>query len=688
MDNKKELKSYKVDSETKEFVKEQIEFFKNNRDRIKLTILAMIKDLEGLIKSNDKFILLTHLTEYINDQGPTDHYNINIKKLPCYLEYALSLVSSIKSAFSKNIPIPEVRDDFIKKIIQMFDLIQLFYNTEDRNKEETEKEIRVSTILGYILNRGNAYPLHHNELLIDLFEPQSKFLKENFNFTIQDFQKNIINIGNQINNNRKQFFKFLKEAKEGKKELNNETINAFHESFRQIYEIKPSDQLSEEFLQLFSIQIGSNEEFYNWTDPYWPLNNSQIYEKPLLKENNLYYGYGIAILNTNTKEILENLIQIKSPYYYDRSYDKARAKVLERLSIKYFQKIFPNSLIYGRLLYPLDNNPNNKTDTDGLIIFDGNLLIIEAKANHYNIPAKRGSIKAIKDFMENTINLAYLQAIRTKKYIQKEDIAKFEDENGNKFQIKKKDIKSYFLVNTTLEKLNHLSSNLHEIKKLGFIQGIDWPWTVYINDLRIISEVIESPSIFVAYLIERLEENNRNKLMTTDEIDFLMYYFQDRMGIFNKNLKEIDFIAIDQMTMKLDEYYYLHKPKPLLNLPENIKKIIFNLDTNQKSNFSTVCLKILKLSPENICKLDKNLKNHRKISRLHKKDKISFYKNDENDFLLVLIVRNHIETLDLTESKNIVMKKMEEYKNIHLTILLIENIKEGKFIYDFEILKT
>lgn len=685
--NKDELKLYEIDSETKKFIKEQMEFYKDNRDKIKLTILAIIKDLIQLITNNNKIILLTHLTDYINNQNPTDHYDITQRKLPCYLEYALSLISAIDTPTKDNIPLPEKHQEFITKIINLFNLLELYYNTEDRKKEDTEKEIRVASILGYILNRGNAYSKHHHELLSELFEPHEEFLKKNFNFTIQNFQDYVNIIGKQINENRKSFIKFFLSLRGVKEEENNDIkIKKMHELYKKVYEIKHSDLLPEEFLQLFSTPIGANKEFADWTDAYWPLNNSLIYEKPIIKDNNKYYGFGIAILNTNAKEILENLIQSTSTHYFDRSYDKTRGKILESLSSKYFQKIFQNFKVYGRLFYPLDDNPNNKTDTDGLIIFDRNLLIIEAKANKYNIPAKRGSIKGIKDYMKNTIDLAYQQAIRTKKYIQKNKIAHFEDERGNKIIIRRDDFKRYFLINTTLEKLNHLSSNLHEIKELGFIQGKDWPWTVYINDLRIISEIVESPSIFLAYLIQRLEENNRRKLMTSDELDFFMYYLQERLGIFNKNLEGEILVAIDQMTKKLDEYYYYQKPKPKFKIPENIKRLIFILEIAQKPDFSTVCLSILELSPENIELLEKNLKQHRKMSSKHKKDKMSFYINSDNEFLIILIVRRHIESLDLTSSKKVLKERMLDYENLQFGIILLDTIKDGKHFCDFEIL--
>lgn len=110
------------------------------------------------------------------------------------------------------------------------------------------------------------------------------------------------------------------------------------------------------------------------------------------------------------------------------------------------------------------------------------------------------------------------------------------------------------------------------------------------------------------------------------------------------------------------------------------------MEIAQKPDFSTVCLIILELSPENIDVLEKNLKQHRKMSSIHKKDKISFYINNGNEFLIMLIVRRHIESLDLTSSKKVLKGRMLDYENLQLGIILLDTIKDGKHFCDFEII--
>ena len=73
--------------------------------------------------------------------------------------------------------------------------------------------------------------------------------------------------------------------------------------------------------------------------------------------------------------------------------------------------------------------------------------------------------------------------------------AKFEYENKKTAIIFDKELKNtikhIFLVTTSIENLGFISTQLENLKKLGILEGDDWPWSVYINDLRIISEINE-----------------------------------------------------------------------------------------------------------------------------------------------------------------------------------------------------
>jgi len=677
----KNLKWTEIDSEIKNEIVEIMEFYKKNRSAIKSTILKIIEEIKNIAQNYDPFTLLTYIMSYITSGAPTDHYGEVGQKLLCHLEYALSLITALEGEKSNIQPPPNVISDFIKKIIQIFNLLVFYYQTEE--KKDKYREVRVNSITTFITTRGDSYPSHHIALIKGLFSPHENFLKRHFSFNIDNYFQYIKEIENQLNKSLKDFNLTFENHKSDLKDES--IIKKLADDYRQIYVIHPNVDLPEEFLNLFSISLGDNSVFNEWKIPLWPLNDSEIYNKPLIRLRGKYYAFGISILNSNIKNILENLIQRKDAHYFSRSYEKARGKWLELIGSKCFKKIFPDTEVYGRLYYPLSEDPNDKTDTDGLILFDNNILIIEAKATKYKIPARRGSLKSIKEFVNNTIDKAYVQAKRTKEYIQKNNIARFEDETGKEILVETGKYENFFLINVTLEKLNFISSRLHDVKDLGFIEGNLWPWSVYINDLRVISKIIESPSIFLSYLINRLEENNRNKLLTSDELDYFMYFLEAQMGIYDSKLNGLKLGVIDQMTMKLDAYYYYGSKKPIFKIPKRIKEIIKILEIQRNSGFSKVTLFLLNLPQSQMTEFARRIKSHARRSRQQKKDKLSFYGTEKNNTIMLLIIRMHSASQEWDIGKNKLREAMKE-KNKEEGIFFMCYKKDDKISWNFEFL--
>jgi len=104
----------------------------------------------------------------------------------------------------------------------------------------------------------------------------------------------------------------------------------------------------------------------------------------------------IHILYYNIIEIIESLIREKDQKYYQNKFLKQKSYLLEELSLKYLKKILPQATIYNNLNYYIDKEGKRiKYETDGLILFGDNILIVEAKSYKLTLPAKRGSLLRI-----------------------------------------------------------------------------------------------------------------------------------------------------------------------------------------------------------------------------------------------------------------------------------------------------
>jgi hypothetical protein len=64
--------------------------------------------------------------------------------------------------------------------------------------------------------------------------------------------------------------------------------------------------------------------------------------------------------------------------------------------------------------------------------------------------------------------------------------------------LSRSDYDDVFVVNVTLESLGFLSAGIHLLKEMGLLAGAPWPWSVFVNNLRVMAEIFETGSDFIA----------------------------------------------------------------------------------------------------------------------------------------------------------------------------------------------
>ena len=271
------------------------------------------------------------------------------------------------------------------------------------------------------------------------------------------------------------------------------------------------------------------------------------------------------------------------------------------------RKLLPGSEVYGKVYYEIEENgQRSRFESDGIILYDKNLFILEAKAGALSTSARRGSLERMKKDVSALIDSAYSQALRTKKYIEMTEKPRFEYEDGSEALtiLDKNNVENIFLVNVTLESLGDLAIRLNSLKHLKLIQGKGWPWSVFINDLRVIAEILESPSQFLTFLKRRIQANDFPQFDLADELDFLMFYLREGLYLDKINKKEDGKFTLHGYTEELDRYYDFlagrvsSGEKPTLRTSAEYKAIIRNIEALGKPGFTSVTTTLLDFSGE------------------------------------------------------------------------------------------
>jgi hypothetical protein len=186
---------------------------------------------------------------------------------------------------------------------------------------------------------------------------------------------------------------------------------------------------------------------------------------------------------------------------------------------------------------------------------------------------------------------AYRQAKRTLSHIRHTAEPRFEYKNGKEALVlkNKEDFTDFWMINVSAENLGHLAAHLNSLRALNLMQGSEWPWSVFINDLRAISELIEFPSEFFHYLQKRTRLNEFPAFRSSDELEIFMFYLHRGLDFDEEKLTKLDSFLSTGFTEDMDRYYnYLsdigpEARKPELNISDPFKDFLKAVENTKRT---------------------------------------------------------------------------------------------------------
>ena len=141
------------------------------------------------------------------------------------------------------------------------------------------------------------------------------------------------------------------------------------------------------------------------------------------------------------------------------------------------------------------------------------------------------------------------------------------------------------------------------MKQLKIVSTVN-TWAVYLNDLRVISEINEHPLLFIHYLRKRLELNIDGRFKTGDELDYYMAYLKMGLTFTNNELGDAKTIMLHGYTEDLDDYYsYLDGKhsvvkKPKMELLRYFDLLLSKLEFKKPKLFTFISNYLLELSSD------------------------------------------------------------------------------------------
>jgi hypothetical protein len=223
--------------------------------------------------------------------------------------------------------------------------------------------------------------------------------------------------------------------------------------------------------------------------------------------------------------------------------------------------------------------------------------LVEGKASPVSVQALRGDTVRLGRDMRDAVEVAWTQGARARAYILGEgDTVFFDEDGGEMVTIPAGSIEDVYIVNPTLHELGGHATQLPKLRSLGLFPTGEFPWSVFVNDLRVISETCENAAVFLHYLVWRNRLPLGDEVTVTDELDLWgSYLLNERFGM----LAEEGTVSIANSTTDFDAYYDGQmgrgpkRPPPRKFLDEPVRGFVERMATERPPAWRTaagVCL--------------------------------------------------------------------------------------------------
>ena len=564
-----------------------------------------------------------------------------------FVAYSLGLFLS-NNNLDAGEPHPKQLDEFIELLTQYFNKFKfsLFGHTGEYQPGDS---IAFQSRLNKIQDDGNPhiYPHQKDDYYQRVFLPLNDYYIAKFGFSVQDANKFICNfidlVGEHIENRHNLASERYHEFKEelAKPELaplvdqykkNNvepERVLCYYAdaiflaSSKDILVINVDDYCKQrgitnkkvfrKYLNTFSCTFG--EQFEDFESP---LSDNVIFYKPIIKLNDrTFFLPKPDFLLDRLDRLLEYILESEKQSHSDiwNKFVELKSAYLENKTAEYFSRVFPKNHLFKNLYYWLGRD---RMEIDLLVMYDNKIFIVESKAGNLPLPAKQDGREELRTRMTDLVEKALQQAIRSRDYIITHPKAQFWNKSKDTVLLEIDSSNTsyqFFFVNVTLEPLSGFAASLKNIEAFGFFKDGEYPWSVYLHDLDVVTDLLSEPIYFIHYIEQRMKAQKQNIFNSQSELILLGYYlkfgnFYQQLIEGSENVKQL-FLHPGYMD-PIERYYLTQMEKPQLEIPKGLENLLLNMQKYYQSGFTDVTSLLLDFSRNEQNQIAKLLKTKEK----------------------------------------------------------------------------
>lgn len=524
-------------------------------------------------------------------------------------------------------------------IQECFDLLEsiqhkfpIFYHASAKDADD----LRASLMVDAQFIRGHAYAFHVSQQFLELASAHDAFLVQNLGFSARDFlfllKHAELQINSNVNGRYSRVQQLLDEIlnryatargslppgqrfEQGVAAVNDREFfqqnKAVAEEFMaevdgwtspEVLQVVPRNQKEATILSLLAATFGDNEPFLkvpNWCG--WPLNPSVVQTKPFIQRDGRFYLPLAPLAMHGVLTLLEGIIERTDAAYYRDRFLPARDNYLEETAGNLIAQTLEGSVLYRNLFYRYqESGEARRAEVDRVVVYGEALLVVEAKAGKFSAQARRGAPKSLQSDLKEILDKAFTQGTRLLTLLRENsELPLFDERDRELLRLRAADFRHQFIIAVSFDSLGLLQCNLNAVRRLGLIQGKEWPWAVSLNDLRVITDQTAHPATLIHYLTRRIAANDVDVLNVKDELDFFGMYHDGQLFFPSGEKLDCTHMMVTGFTAQFDSYYdgligwrpRIAKPQPKM-LPRN-EALLTAMEKQRPKHFLSGCLDLL-----------------------------------------------------------------------------------------------
>lgn len=259
----------------------------------------------------------------------------------------------------------------------------------------------------------------------------------------------------------------------------------------------------------------------------WPLRVLPIWKRPFLKVDGKYYSFGIYPLTDHGYRIFQRTLTNLDPGYRE-TWNARQKEVSEALPRSLLERLLPGATVYQPVYYQWSTGVFGKKqwcETDGLLIYDDHLIVLEVKAGAFTHTPPSSDFPAYIASLDALLRNPSEQTNRFCAYLLSEpQVTIYDSQHRPIGTLEHKSFRSVTRCCVTLDQLTEFAARAEQLNEIGINVGGSPVWTVSVDDLRVFADVIDNPLVFCHFLEQRARAFSSPALQTDDELDHLALY--------------------------------------------------------------------------------------------------------------------------------------------------------------------